>query len=194
MRPCVPAAILASIALASCAGPQGARAAMARLLAEAPTSAPVRLHLLDDRIVAAAVPVGAGEVPPAARTSFEAIAPGGRIEVVAREWGERGDGYRLVKVYDDASRRSVLAARDGEVLERWHSVPMRPGEVPAVVLTAIAAVNANVLEARIVSGREREEYWEFSVQDRLGRAYVVRLGLDGSRRTTVRRLDAQIDA
>lgn len=188
------AAVVASAALAACAGAGSARAQLAQLLAEAPGDVPPRFLFAGDRLVAAAVPLGPNSLPPAVRTTFEAIAPGGKTTFVGREFGERGEGYRLEKRYEEgiaSAARSVLCTAAGEVLERWHTVPIP--DVPQHVLAA-ALREAPVLdEVRIVSGPQREEYWSFDAKDRGGHQYVVRVTLDGRSLGRVRRFAATVD-
>jgi hypothetical protein len=181
-------------ALAACAGAPAGPLPLARMLADAPTTMPPRLTLDGDRIAGAAVPLGSGELPPAVRTIFDAIAPGGRTRFVGREWGERGTGYRLEKTYVDGTvtaTRAVLASADGTVLERWHTVPTP--EVPQNVLAAALQTGPTIEEARIVSGPAREEHWSVVVRDRIGRVHVARVGLDGAPLGSVRRLSADLD-
>lgn len=183
-----------SCALVACTGTAG-RPSLPRLLADAPDDVPARLLLAGDQVAAAAVPLGPGSLPAAVRTTFEAIAPGGTTTFVGREWSERGDGYRLEKSYVDGlvtKSRSVLAAADGRVLERWHSVPLR--DVPQQVLATALRTGPAIDEARIVSGPAREEYWSLLVRDRGGRTFVVLVGLDGAPKAQLRRLRAQLDS
>lgn len=183
-----------SSALVACAGTAG-RPSLTRLLADAPDDVPARLLLVGDHVAAAAVPLGPGSLPAAVRTTFEAIAPGGNTTFVGREWSERGDGYRLEKSYVDGlltKARSVLAAADGRVLERWHTVPLR--DVPQQVLATALRTGPAIDEARIVSGPAREEYWSLQVRDRGGRTFVVLVGLDGAPKAQLRRLLARLDS
>jgi hypothetical protein len=180
-------------ALGGCAGTRADRAQLAALLQDAPDDVPARLWVDGERLVGAAAPLGPGMLPPDVRMVFDAIAPGGRTLFVGREWGARGDGYRLDKEYPDlagAPRRSVLAAPDGTVLERWHTVPLP--DVPQHVLAAALRVGPFVEQARIVSGREREELWVLVVRDRTRRTFVVRVALDGVLLGRARELPARL--
>lgn len=183
-----------SIALVACTGTGRSLASMVQLRAEAPTDATARFTLAGDRIVASAVPLGPGTLPPGVRTTFEAVAPGGTTTFVGRETGPRGDGFRLDKVYTDGLRqttRSVLADSDGRVLERWHTVPIP--EVPQHVLAVALRTGPVIEEARIVSGPEREEHWTFLVRDRSARPFVVTVGLAGEPMGRLRRSQAVVD-
>lgn len=180
------------LALGACAS-SAVPPTLAKWFHDAPGDSTPRLLLAGDRIVAAAAPLGPGSLPPAVRTTFEAVAPGGETMFVGREWSERGDGFRLEKRYHDGVEhtRSVLASADGAVLERWHTVPIP--KVPQQVLAAALQQGPLVDEARIVSGREREEYWDLVARDRSGRTFVVRVGLDGELLATARRVAAQVE-
>ncbi len=185
--------------LLSCLLPLGACASsavpptLAKWFSDAPGDATPRLMLAGDRIVAAAAPLGPGSLPPAVRTTFEAVAPGGETLFVGREWSERGEGFRLEKRYREGAvhTRSVLASPEGAVLERWHTVPIP--QVPQQVLAAALQQGPLVDEARIVSGPEREEYWDLVARDRSGRTFVVRVALDGDLLATARRVSAQVE-
>lgn len=179
-------------ALGGCAGTgPGARPALERLV-ESPGDGAARLELLGDRVVVAAVPVGEGLLPPAARTAIEAIAPGGAVTFAGFESGPRGSGWRVEKRYaESAQSRSALVTPEGAVLERWHTVPVR--DVPTDALRAVADLGATVDEARIVSGPVREERWTFLVRDRLQRRRIVDVSLRGELLAQRRRLDATVD-
>jgi hypothetical protein len=128
------------------------------------------------------------------RTAIDAVAPHGELLFQGREWGPRGEGFRLHKHYRDAAiehDRSALIRADGAVLERSHSVPI--ADVPQHVLAGAMHVGTRVLEASIVSGRELEEYWSVVVHDRLGRTFVVQVDLEGKPLRTMRRVAARID-
>lgn len=182
------------LALAACAAGPALPPQLGRLLAEAPADATPRLVLAGDRLVGAAVPLGPHSLPPPVRTMVDAVAPGGETTFVGREWGVRGDGYRVEKHYRDTApphTRSVLVAGDGAVLERWHTVPLP--EVPQPVLATALRSGPTITEARIVSGREREEHWLLVVRDRTGQAFLVRIGLDGALLGRHRRLAGAVD-
>jgi hypothetical protein len=166
---------------------------LSRLLADAPSDVPARLWLAGDRIVAAAAPLGPGVMPPAVRTTVDAIAPGGALVFAGREWGPRGDGFRVDKRYAEPDhQRSVLVALDGAVLERAHTVPLP--DVPQHVLATALRTGPHVDEAWIVSGPETEEHWTFVVRDRGGRTFAVRVGLAGEPRGRLRRTSARVDS
>jgi hypothetical protein len=196
MRGLLPFATLAAIgtlAFASCAGTGGVATSLSRLLAEAPHDTPARLWLAGDRIVAAAAPLGPGSLPPAVRTSLDAVAPAGTTTFVGREWGHRGDGFRIEKHYSEPDHsRSALIAADGSVLERAHTLPL--AEVPQNVLATALRTGPTIEAAWMVSGPVAEEYWSFVVRDRSGRVFAVRVGLGGEPLGRLRRLGAQIEA
>jgi hypothetical protein len=150
-------------------------------LAESPTEPPCRLRTAGDRVVAAAVPVGPGGLPPAVRTAIDSIQPGGKTLFAGREWGPRGDGYRSEKLYTDQGQehfRSLLVAADGRVLERSHSVPL--ASAPPAVVTAAMASGPEVMRLEIVSGPEHEEGWRATVRNRAGWTHEVILSLRGT--------------
>jgi hypothetical protein len=193
----LPSALLVcvSFAMAACVGTNTSRPSLARLLRDAPNDAPARLAIAGDHLVFAAVPIGSGSLPKAVRTPIDAIAPGGRTLFVGREWGERGDGFRVEKAYDGGGKtqtRSVLAAADGAVLERWHTVAI--AEVPQHVMATALRTGPTIDEARIVSGPEREEHWAFVVRDRAGSVFVVKVSLDGEGLGRVRQSAARLDS
>lgn len=182
-----------TLAFASCTGTSGASTSLARLLAESPPGAAARLWLSGDRIVAAAAPLGPGSLPPAVRTSLDAVAPGGATTFVGREWGARGDGFRIEKHYTEpAHSRSALLAADGAVLERAHTVPL--AEVPQNVLATALRTGPTIDEAWIVSGPVAEELWHFVVRDRGGRVFTVRVGLGGEPLGRLRRTTANVES
>ncbi len=182
-----------TLALGACAAARDDRARLLALLPDAPPGTPARLSLAGDRIVAASAPIVASMLPPAVRTVFDAIAPGGTPTLLAREWNERGDGYRLETRHPElgGAVRSVFATADGDVLERWHTVPVP--DVPQQVLATALRTGPTIDEARIVSGAEREEHWAFVVRDRVGRTFVVDVGLDGAPRGRRRQLTARVE-
>ncbi|MFO1076710.1 MAG: hypothetical protein U1E73_03180 [Planctomycetota bacterium] len=184
---------LGLLVVQACSSSAAVSARLQATLAEMPEDSPARLWLEGDRIAAAAVATGPGSLPQAVRTAVEAVEPGGETVFQGREWGARGEGYRVDKHYVLAGqdhRRTALVAADGRVLERGHSVPI--AEVPQAVLAAALDVGPTVVEAMIVSGPEVEEFWRCEVTDRLGRSYVVTVGLDGGRRGVVRRVAATV--
>lgn len=187
------AAAILALAFASCASPNALATSLQRLLDEAPGDAVARYRLDGDRIVAAAVPLGPGPLPPAVRTTIDAVAPGGNTLFVGREWSTRGEGYRIEKRYDEPAHvRSALIADDGRVLERAHTMPI--AGVPQPVLATALRTGPIVDEAFIVSGPEREEFWLLLVRERGGRAFTVRVDLAGSYLGRTRRTTARVDS
>lgn len=181
--------------MTACSAPGETRLRLRQLLAEAPNDSPPRLLLDGDRIDAVAVPLGPGALPPAVRTTFDAIAPGGTTRFVGRESSRRGDGYRVEKAYESsgtASARSVLCTANGEVLERWHSVPI--ADVPQAAAAAALRVAPVIDEARIVSGPTSEELWSFTLHDRIGWTFVVEVALDGRLLRRARQLAARVES
>ncbi|MCB9878862.1 MAG: hypothetical protein H6835_14805 [Planctomycetes bacterium] len=182
------------LALAACQGPG---ATLARQLEQADRDRviadTVRLLLDGDRVIGGATPAVAAEVPPAVRTTFDAVAPEGEQLFLGREWGPRGAGFRLEKRYlEPAHQRSVLVAADGHVLERAHTLPVP--RVPKHVLATALEVGPFVDEARIVSGPLQEEYWALLVRDRAGALRVVLIDLDGAELARRRRVTARVDS
>jgi len=174
--------------LGACATTSPLPADLGVQLAESPTEPTSRLWIDGDRIVAVAIAVGPGALPPAVRTTIDAVAPRGELLFQGREQGPRGDGFRIEKRYrENASEhvRSALIAADGAVLERSHSVPI--AEAPPNVLAVAMERGHRVDEVRIVSGPEREEFWSCTVTNRIGAVYVVDVGLDGKLLHTRRR-------
>lgn len=165
----------------ACSTPPGLPPGFGALALEAAEDEPLRLQVVDDRIIAAAVPLGPGGLPGPVRVAADAIAPGGRQVFAGREWSWRGTGFRVEKEYADGAGRhfrSVLLDEAGAVLERSHSVP--PADVPqAVLLAAVAPGRTDVTRAEIVSGPNREEGWRLHVVDRGGRTFVVECDLAG---------------
>ncbi len=182
-------------AVAACSTAAPVPESLQALVDESPEGMPARFAIDGNRIIASAVAIGPGALPAVVRTTIDAVAPGGEVLFQGREWGPRGAGFRVEKRYRDGAKehvRSVLVAADGRVLERAHSVPI--GEVPQHVLAAAMRVGSMVDEARIVSGPEREEHWSLVVRDRLGRTFVVTIGLDGRSIGSCRRVVARVDA
>ena len=183
-----------SLALAACATGDRLPSGFAAGLAETPEGTPARLWILDDHVISASVALGPGSLPAAVRQSLDAVAPRGEVMFQGREWGPRGEGYRIDKRYqiDGAEHtRSALIASDGTVLERSHSVPVK--EAPQDVLAAALRVGPHVQSVEIVSGREHEEYWRCVVADRLGRMFVATVGMDGRLVGAMRRVSARVD-
>lgn len=190
-----PTTLLAALAaLAGCAAAPTVPARFAELLADAPEGQPVRFLAAGDAIVAVAVPLGPGMLPPPVRVAIDAVAPGGEWVFAGREQSQRGDGFRIEKVLRNGAVETVreaLIAPDGRVLERAHSVPI--AAVPQDVLATALRQGPTVTEVRIVSGPAREECFRCTVSDHAGRTFVVTTGLDGSLRGTARRLSARVD-
>ena len=177
-------------ALACC----GSAPESAHLLAEAEPNQVVRLSLVGDRVVQTSVPVDFGILPALARTTCEAIAPGGVMTFCGREKGPRGEGFRLEKIYEQpfAHMRSVLADAKGNVMERSHTLPLI--KVPQQVLGAALSSGTTVESAEIVSGPLREEFWRIVTQDRRGRVFVVMVHLDGTLISEQRRNQSRVDS
>lgn len=193
-RRCLRIAVGCTLALAACATGVGVPPGFPALLAEGPAEAPARLWIAEGGIVAAAVAVGPGALPPAVRQSLESVAPRGEVTFQGREWGPRGDGFRIEKRYriDGAEHtRSALIAADGTVLERTHSVPL--AEAPQNVLGTALQIAQRIDDVQFVSGRERAECWRLLATDRLGRTYVLTVGLDGRLIGSLRRVAARVD-
>ncbi len=185
-------ALTALLALGACQTAAPVPVELAAMLAEAPTGEPVRLWIHGNEIVRAAVPSGPGALPAEVRTTIDAVAPRGEMLFQGQEWGPRGHGFRIEKRYrEEASEhvRSALIAFDGRVLERAHSVPI--ADVPQRVLATAMQVAPLVEEARIVSGPEREEYWSCTVRNRIGRLFLVEIGLDGRRLRAQRQVEVR---
>ena len=181
-------------AFAACSSAQWVPDDAMRLMAEAPCDQPARLLVVSNRVVTASVAISRSSLPPAVRTTIDAVAPLGKTLFRGREWSDRGDGYRIEKEYlIDGSRhvRTALIDADGHVLERAHSVPI--GEVPQAILGAALEIGPEIREMTIVSGPEREEFWRATVGTRIGRTYVVRIGLGGQLLHVRRRVIATID-
>ena len=177
-------------ALAGC----GSTPKSAHLLAEAEPNQVVRLSLVGDRVVQTSVPVDFGNLPLLARTTCEAIAPGGILTFCGREKGPRGEGFRLEKIYEQpfAHMRSVLADAKGNVMERSHTLPLK--KVPQQVLGVALATGTMVESAEIVSGPLREEFWRIVTQDRRGRIFVVTVSLNGTLISEQRRNQSRVDS
>lgn len=191
MRICHLAAGLGA-ALAACTGTGRLAAELDAALAMAPPGAAARLWLDGDRLNTAVVPCLPAELPPAVRQMLGAVAPDGERQFTGREWGPRGQGFRIeVRYHDPAHVRSVLLTDDGAVLERSHTVPLT--EVPQHVLATALRHAPFVDEAWIVSGPQREEHWDLLLRERSGALHAVRIGLDGSAISQRRRLDARVE-
>jgi hypothetical protein len=184
------ATLVALSAACSAIGPDPV--ALDAALATAPAGEQPRLWLDGDRLIGAAVPCSPIELPPAVRTMLAAIAPDGEQEFVARELGPRGAGFRIdVRYQDPPHVRSLLLAADGSVLERSHTVATI--DAPEHVLAAGLRHSPLVDAIRMVSGPEREEYWELVVRERSGGVHVIRVGLDGTVLGSQRRFTARVD-
>jgi hypothetical protein len=185
------AATLAAL-LASCSVTGPDPVALDAALASAPPGEQPRLWLAGDRLLGAAVPCSPLELPSAVRTMLAAIAPDGEQEFVARELGPRGAGFRIdVRYQDPPHVRSLLLAADGSVLERSHTVATI--DAPEHVLAAGLRHGPFVDAIRVVSGPQREEFWELLVRERSGAVHVVRVGLDGAVLGSQRRFTARVD-
>jgi hypothetical protein len=162
-------------------------------LAAAPAGTSARLWLRQDRIVSASVPTGGRGLPLPVRTAIEAVLPDGETTFVGEEWGPFGEGFRIDKRYGEPEphERTALIARDGRVLQRAHTVPLR--KVPEHVLAAAIVVAPLAAAAWIVSGPEHEEHWTIVVRTRSGEEHAVDVSLDGRRHRSRRRLDGRIE-
>lgn len=179
-------------ALAACAGTGQRATDLAAALAIAPPGTMARLWLDGDRLGTVVVPCHTAELPPPVRQMMAAVAPDGERRFTGREWGPRGQGFRVEVRYDDPAHvRSVLLAMDGAVLERSHTVPL--AEVPQHVVATALRTAPFVDEAWIVSGPQREEYWDLWLRERSGALHTTRIGLDGRAIASRRRLDARVD-
>jgi hypothetical protein len=183
------------LACAACSTVGPVPTELATLLTEAPAHMPARLWLDGSRLVGAAVPVGPGELPADARRMADAVQPRGELVFQGREWGPRGEGFRIDKHYAGGEgpehSRSLLVSADGRVLERDHTVPIP--DVPQHVLATALQLGSHIDEARIVSGPEVEEYWAVLVRDRSGRVFVVEVTLDGRILRSRRRVEARVE-
>jgi len=172
------------------------RATAAEALAHGEPITAARMQLQGNEVVMLAVPIDPVELPAAARTTVDAIAPQGETTFVGRERGPRGEGFRVDKRYETEDggvhTRSLLVDASGDVLERSHSVPVP--DVPKHVLAAALGNGRYVDDVCIVSGPEREEHWALTVHDRRGRRHVVIVSLSGEELARWRRSDARVDA
>ena len=183
---------LLPLLLAACATAPVPAPEFVAALADVPPHSEARLEFADGELVAVAAPLPPDLLPPSVRTALLAVAPDGEITFAGVEWGTRGRGYRVEKVYaEPLHRRSVLVDGDGVVLERAHTVPMP--EVPQDVLATAATKAPRVEEAWIVSGPHHEEHWSLLVRERSGAAHLLRIGLDGRLVRAARRVAARVD-
>jgi hypothetical protein len=184
---------LVAAAIGGCsAGPSaGSFAALAQ---DAPSDQPLLLTFAGDAVASVTVPLGPGALDARLRAAVDAIEPGGRTVRVAREWGPRGDGYRIEKRYGDGLAeqfRSLLLSADAVVLERSHTVSVN--ETPPAVLTAAtASTRRSVLRIDIVSGPSTEEYFRVLLRDGGGRRFAVDCSPSGAVLATRRLLDAEV--
>ena len=188
------ASVFALSIITSCAGPTLPRGVSAAMT-EAPTSAPARLWIDQDRVIAAATPVGPGGLPAQVRNRLELLAPEGEVLFAGREWGPAGIGFRVEKrlIQDNIELfSSFLLTASGDVLERTHSEPLET--VPAEVLMSAMAVGRQVLRCEIVSGPQREQAWRATVRDGGGRQFLVQISLAGQLESAQRMLDAVVHA
>ncbi|MCR9246158.1 MAG: hypothetical protein NXI31_14100 [bacterium] len=187
-------ACLTALLAAACSSPPQLPPRALTLLAEAPEDHPARLTFSGGHVIATAIALGPGTLSPTVKATIDAVAPGGEEVFRGREWSARGQGFRIEKRYEDAGTehiRTALIADDGRVLERAHSVAI--AEVPKEVLIGAMQAGSTVELALIVSGSEREEYWQCEVSDRLGRTFDVRVGLDGTVLEVRRRVRARVN-
>lgn len=184
---------LLAFAVAGCATspPAGSFAALAQ---DAPSDQPLQLTFAGDAVASVAVPLGPGGLDARLRAAVDAIEPGGHTVLMAREWGPRGDGYRIEKRYGEGVAeqfRSVLLSADARVLERSHTLSVSETP-PAVLVAATAATRRTVLRIDIVSGPTKEEYFRLLLRDGGGRRFAVDCTPDGAVLATRRLLDAQV--
>ncbi|MBK8099918.1 MAG: hypothetical protein IPK26_22680 [Planctomycetes bacterium] len=199
LRAATAAAFLLSTS--GCAAPDLPLRTFGRLLAESPQDQPARLWFADGELIGVAVATGPGSLPQPVRTTLDAIAPGGQTVFVGREWGPRGDGHRIEKLYDDLPGqpagerphfRSVLLDPAGTVLERTHSVPIP--RVPRRVLDAGMTAGLDIERVEIVSGPAQEEGWRITTRTRSGWTFVVETSLIGEVRASSRACIATVMA
>lgn len=167
----------------------------AEAAATAPEEAPARIWLQGDRIVGAAAAIGPGALPQPARAAMDAVALGGEQTFLGREWGARGEHYRVEKRYQEGgaeSYRSALVTADGDVVERSHTVPV--GKVPPVVLGAAMKFGRDLRRCDIVCDAVAEREWRIHCVDGGGRTFVVSVGLDGSPLGASRVVEATLQA
>jgi hypothetical protein len=185
---------LLAAASGGCHASPSTAGSFAALAQDAPSDQPLLLTFAGDAVASVAVPLGPGALDARLRAAVDAIEPGGRTVLVAREWGPRGDGYRIEKRYGDGLAeqfRSLLLSADAIVLERSHSVSVN--ETPPAVLTAAtAATRRAVLRIDIVSGPSTEEYFRLLLRDGGGRRFAVECTPSGAVLATRRLLDAQV--
>lgn len=186
--------LAATAILTACASHSHLPPDLADRLATTPEEQSARLRIDAAGIAVLALPIRAVELPPAARTGVEAVAPQGTVTFIGREWHAHGTGFRVDKRYEvegTEHTRSVLVDAAGQVLERIHSVPI--AEVPEAVLATAARFGPAVERIEIVAGARHEDHWRCLVADRSGRHFVVRTDLQGNLLDCRRRLPAQLD-
>lgn len=194
MRPRLLGPCVLACWLSSCAAPPALPVGFADAAFEAPEDLPLRLLFDADTLVASAVPIGPGALPPAVRTLVEAIEPGGTTVYAAREWSRRGAGFRVEKRYSegpDQQYRSALITSDGAVLERSHTVPV--GQVPRRILLAVMTdARRDVLRAEVVSDAASEVGWRITMQDGGARMFVCECSMTGTELAVHRVLHAEV--
>jgi hypothetical protein len=172
---------LATIVLGACQS-AGLPPGFAEAAATGPEDTPARLWLRGDRVVAAAAGMGQGALPQPAKAAMDAVAPGGELVFLGREWGPRGERFRVEKRYVDGSGaetyRSALVTTEGEVIERSHSIAV--GKVPPVVLGEAMKLGRDLRRCDIVSDAITEREWRIHCVDGGGRTFVVVVDMDGS--------------
>ena len=174
-----PVAPALALALVACVG-SGLPPGFAEAAATAPQDLPARIYLRGDAIDGAAAGIGPGGLPPAVRSTMDAVAPGGETLFLGREWGPHGEAFRIEKRYVEGqgeSFRSALVADDGGVLERSHTLPTV--KVPAVVLGAAMPYGRDIRRCEIVSDATTERFWRIRCVDGGGRTFVATVTLDG---------------
>lgn len=185
---------LATVTLGACHS-GGLPRGFAEAAATAPEEAPARLWLQGDRIVGAAAAIGPGALPQPARAAMDAVAPGGEQTFLGREWGPRGEHFRVEKRYQDGGAetfRSALVTAEGDVSERSHTVPI--SKVPPAVLGAAMKFGRDLRRCDIVCDAVAEREWRIHCIDGGGRTFVVSVGLDGSPLGASRVVEATLHA
>ncbi len=193
-RPLLRWLAFAPLALAACQT-GGLPPGFAEAAATAPEDTPARLWLRGEQVVGAAAGIGPGALSQPAQAAIEAVAPGGELVFLGREWGPRGEHFRVEKRYTDGGAttyRSALFTAAGEVVERSHTVAVT--KVPPVVLGAAMKYGRDLRRCDIVSDAVTERHWHIQCVDGGGRTFVILVGLDGSTIAASRVVEASLQA
>ncbi|MCC6672258.1 MAG: hypothetical protein IT458_14445 [Planctomycetes bacterium] len=173
--------LLVTLALGACAGLGSVPEAAARAMQRAPVGRFPRILLVEGRVASLAVPVAASALPPAVAHVEEALLPGGELTFLAREWHERGTGWRVEKRLAGRGGdelRSLLLADDGAVLERSHEVQLKTA--PAKVLeTALAEAPGQAQRVEVLQGDPGEEWFRVTIRTPEGDRRHVECWPDG---------------